>query len=67
MITELKESELATRGLTPLEFRQLPINERRWAAAAIMRTRPDSQSQFAAKMMELGNPNFTQFTVAVGV
>lgn len=66
MITELKESELRARGLTPQQFEHLPIHERRWAAASVMRQRPDSNSQFAADMMERANPNFTQFTVICG-
>ena len=51
MITELKESELRARGLSPQQFETLPIYERRWAAAGIMRNRPDGDSQFAARMM----------------
>ena len=66
MTTEIKESELNARGLTPAQFESLPIYEKRWAAASILRKRPDGQSQFAADMMERANPNFTHFAVLNG-
>lgn len=67
MTIELKESELNAAGFTVDDFRELPLPEKRWLGSRIYRTHTDSEDHFRADMMDLAHPNFSQFSILVGV
>jgi hypothetical protein len=63
MVIELTKSELTVRAVTPAQFMAMPVQQKRWLASQILRSRGDATSHKIAYKIEGAIPSYSEFSV----